>query len=129
MLNPECSVLIVTIDENELNHLSLILDEMFPNAARQVVTSVINPRGVYKEGYFSRCDEYLLFVMIGSARVAGEADMKFLEGAEISWRTLRRSDLTSARGTPKGGTRQFYPIYINDEMRKIREDFERNGVE
>lgn len=119
LLNPESSVLIITIDENEINHLSLILEELFPNAVRQMVTTVINPRGVYKEGSFSRCDEYLLFVMIGSARVAGEADAKFLEGAEISWRTLRRSDLTSARGTPKGGTRQFYPIYVNDEARKI----------
>lgn len=121
ILNPKSSVLIITIDENEVNHLSLILDDLFPDAIRQTVTSVINPRGVYKDGCFARCDEYLLFVMVGDARVAGEADTKFLEGAEISWRTLRRSDLTSARGTPKGGTRQFYPIYINDTTRKIEE--------
>ena len=119
LLNPKSSVLIATIDENEINHLSLILDDLFPEATRQTVTSVINPRGVYKDGCFARCDEYLLFVMIGDARVAGEADTKFLEGTEISWRTLRRSDLTSARGTPKGGTRQFYPIYVNDTLRKI----------
>ena len=99
LLNPKGSVLIVTIDENELNHLGLILEEMFPNAIRQMVTSVINPRGVYKNGNFSRCDEYLLFVMVGGARVSGEADTKFLQGTEVSWRTLRRSDLTSGRGT------------------------------
>ena len=121
ILNPKSSVLIITIDENEVNHLSLILDDLFPDAIRQTVTSVINPRGVYKDGCFARCDEYLLFVMVGDARVAGEADTKFLEGAEVSWRTLRRSDLTSARGTPKGGTRQFYPIYVNDSARKIEE--------
>ena len=119
LLNPESSVLIVSIDENEVNHLSLVLEAMFPDATMQMVTSVINPRGVYKDGCFSRCDEYLLFVMIGGARVAGEADTKFLEGAEVSWRTLRRSDLTSARGSPKGGTRQFYPIYVNDSTKKI----------
>jgi len=121
LLNPKSSVLIVTIDENEVNNLSLVLADLFSDAKRQTVTSVINPRGVYKDGCFARCDEYLLFVMIGDARVAGEADTKFLEGAEISWRTLRRSDLTSARGTPKGGTRQFYPIYVNDTARKIEE--------
>lgn len=121
LLNPECSVLIVTIDENEVSHLTLILDDLFPSSVRQMVTSVINPRGVYREGFFSRCNEYLLFVMIGSARVEGEADAKFLEGAEISWRTLRRSDLTSARGTAKGGARQFYPIYVNDAAKAIEE--------
>jgi adenine-specific DNA-methyltransferase len=71
LLNPKSSVLIATIDENEINHLSLILDDLFPEAIRQTVTSVINPRGVYKDGCFARCDEYLLFVMIGDARVAG----------------------------------------------------------
>lgn len=121
LLNPKSSVLIVTIDENEVNHLCLVLDNLFPEATRQMVTSVINPRGVYKDGCFARCDEYLLFVMIGEARVAGEADSKFLEGADISWRTLRRSDLTSARGTAKGGARQFYPIYVNDATKKIEE--------
>lgn len=119
LLNPKHSVLIVTIDENELNNLALVLAEVFPDATRQMVSSVINPRGVHKDGCFSRCDEYLLFVLIGSATVAGDADDKFMEGSEVPWRTLRRSDLSSARGTTKGGSRQFFPIYVDDQTGKI----------
>lgn len=120
LLRPENSVLIITIDENELNHLGVVLEDLFRDSTIQMVTSVINPRGVYKDGNFSRCDEYVIFVMNGSARVAGDADVKFLEGAEVPWRTLRRSDLTSKRGTKKGGIRQFYPIYVNDASGAIQ---------
>lgn len=120
LLNPSASVLVVTIDENELSHLVVMLDEVFSDATRQIVTSVINPRGVYKEGRFSRCDEYVLFVMLGSSRVQGEIDARFVGGTDVPWRTLRRSDLTSARGTPKGGTRQFYPIYVDQKTKQIK---------
>jgi adenine-specific DNA-methyltransferase len=58
---------------------------------------------------------------MGEAKVIGEPDEDFSEGASIAWRTLRRSDITSARGTPKGGKGQFFPIYVNDENRRIEE--------
>lgn len=41
LLSPKHSVLIVTIDENELNNLALVLAEVFPDATRQMVSSVI----------------------------------------------------------------------------------------
>ncbi len=109
LLNPERSVLIVTVDENELHRLGLLLGQVFRGHRTQMVTSVINPRGKYRNGEFSRCEEQLFFVMIGAARVRGESDEELGEGAAVSWRTFRRSDITSARGTPKGGPRQFYP--------------------
>jgi adenine-specific DNA-methyltransferase len=84
-----------------------------------MLTTVINPRGHYHDGEFSRCEEYVLIVTLGAARVAGELDEDYSEGAEIAWRTLRRSGLTSARGTSKGGKRQFYPLYVNDEESRI----------
>jgi adenine-specific DNA-methyltransferase len=62
---------------------------------------------------FARCEEYLYFLAFGSARVLGEPDEDFGTGSNIAWRTLRRSDLTSARGTKKGGTGQFFPIYVS----------------
>ena len=119
LLRPSASVLVVTIDENELYHLGLVIEEIFAGATHQIVTSTVNPRGIHKDGCFARCDEYLLFVMLGGARVLGEADIRYSGGADVPWRTLRRSDLTSARGTQKGGTRQFYPIYVNDRSRRI----------
>src|SRR5207237_555253 len=47
--------------------------------------------------------------------VGQEADPDFGGGSRVPWRTLRRSDAASARGTPKGGPAQFYPIYVTDE--------------
>jgi len=36
-------------------------------------------------------------------------------GSGLDWQTFRRRDLASQRGTKKGGPRQFYPIYVNQE--------------
>ena len=46
LLNPENSVLIVTIDEKEYLRLGLLLEQTFPEANIQMVTSVISPFGV-----------------------------------------------------------------------------------
>lgn len=121
LLNPDRSVLIVTVDDNEVNRLGLLLEQVFVGHTIQMVTSVINPRGQYRFGEFSRCDEYIYFVTIGTAHVAGEPDEDYSEGADIAWRTFRRSDITSARGTLKGGTSQFYPIYVNNKSRRIEQ--------
>lgn len=113
LLNPAESVLIVAIDDKEGARLGLLLEDIFPEARIEMITSVINPRGKYRKGEFARCEEYLYFLAFGGAHVHGEPDEDFSAGAAVSWRTLRRSDLASARGTPKGGTAQFYPIYVN----------------
>lgn len=46
LLNPKDSVLIVTIDEKEYLHLGCLLEELFPKARMQMVSSVINNGGV-----------------------------------------------------------------------------------
>ena len=53
-------VLIVTIDENEIGHLSVLLESVFPEYLRHMVTAVINPKGTGKLN-FARVDEYLFF--------------------------------------------------------------------
>ncbi len=113
LLKPDDSVLIVAIDDKEGKRLGMLLDQMFSEARIEMVTSVINPRGKYRDGEFGRCEDYIYFVAFGAARVQGEPDQDFLEGASVAWRTLRRSDLSSARGTKKGGTGQFFPIYVD----------------
>ena len=45
LLNPANSVLIVTIDEKEYLRLGLLLEQVFPEAQMQMVSSVINPKG------------------------------------------------------------------------------------
>ena len=67
LLNPEESVLIVTIDEKEYLRLGLLLEQLFPSATIQMVSSVINPKGVAQKNGFRRADEYLFFVMVGDS--------------------------------------------------------------
>ena len=68
LLNPKNSALIVAIDENEVHRLALLLEQIFPASKIQMVTALINPAGASIIDQFSRVDEHLLFVHIGSAR-------------------------------------------------------------
>jgi len=113
LLNPSNSVLILTIDEKEYLRIGLLLEQVFLEADVEMVTTVVNPRGRHRPGRFARSDEYIFFVMIGNSSVGQELDPDFSGGSQVPWRTLRRSDAASARGKPKGGTSQFYPIYVN----------------
>lgn len=117
LLNPNDSVLIVTIDEKEYLHLGCLLEEMFPEANMQMISSVINPYGTQRLNEFSRNDEYIFFLMFGSSQPAGIVNEDAPE--QSYWKTFRRGDLASRRGQPKGGKAQFYPIYVDDLTRKI----------
>ena len=57
LLNPNDSVLIVTIDEKEYLRLGMLLESVFNGAKIQMVTSVINPKGNRRDNEFSRCEE------------------------------------------------------------------------
>ena len=114
LLNPADSVLIVTIDEKEYLHLGCLLEEMFPEANMQMISSVINPSGSKRLNEFSRNDEYIFFLMFGTAVPCSVKTDTSSQKYEIPWETFRRHDLQSKRGSSKGGTAQFYPIYVND---------------
>lgn len=66
LLNPQDSVLIVTIDEKEYLHLGCLLEEMFPEARIQMISVAIHSAGVARSE-FSRTDEYYFFVFVGSS--------------------------------------------------------------
>jgi len=117
LLNSKDSVLIVTIDEKEYLHLGCLLEEIFPEANMQMISSVINPYGTQRLNEFSRNDEYIFFLMFGKAQPAGIVSEDTPE--QTYWKTFRRGDLASRRGQPKGGKAQFYPIYVNDETHRI----------
>jgi len=55
-------VMIITVDENEVHHLGMLLEQLFPGTLQQMVTIVINPKGTGKAN-FARVDEYAFFVM------------------------------------------------------------------
>lgn len=117
LLNPADSVLIVTIDEKEYLRLGLLLEQTFPEARVQMISSVINPKGTARTTEFSRTDEYIYVVFRGRANVPDIANGGAAE--EVRWRYLRRTDVESRRGTTKGGPAQFYPIYVNATSHRI----------
>lgn len=117
LMNPNDSVLIVTIDEKEYLHLGCLLEEMFPEARIQMVSISINPSGAIRKDLFSRSDEYAFYVMLGTAHIIQPKGDS--EETEVRWWYLRRLEYGSRRGTVKGGTAQFYPIYIDPTTHRI----------
>lgn len=123
LLNPDDSVLIVTIDEKEYLHLGCLLEEIFPEARIQMASSVINPANVARIGEFGRSGEYIFFVMLGSSspqRVKLSREWVSSKGrthtGNVRWDLLKRSGTNSERKHSPGG---FYPIYINNRNGKI----------
>lgn len=119
LLNPVSSVLIVTIDEKEYLHLGCLLEEIFPEANMQMISSVINPYGTQRLNEFSRNDEYIFFLMFGDCHPSGIVESE-ASSSKSFWKTFRRGDLASRRGLPKGGKAQFYPIYVNKKSGIIK---------
>ncbi len=122
LLNPADSVLICTIDEKEVHRLGLLLEQEFPEASVQMVTSVINHSGVARAKQFYRADEYLFFVFIGEASVTptGQDMLNPPEADEdkkiILWRQLLRSG-TNARREDR--PRLFYPFWVDPVRKRI----------
>ena len=117
LLNPADSVLIVTIDEKEYLRLGLLLEQLFPEARIQMVSSQINPAVVAKANGFGRADEYIFVVMFGGAapkRVALDREWVSARGrthtGTVRWDLLRRSGTNAARRDRPG---LFYPIYVD----------------
>lgn len=119
LLNPDDSVLIVTIDEKEYLHLGCLLEEMFPTARIQMISSVINPSGSARKNIFSRAEEYIYYVFIGEAKVyPNKTDMIHppKEDLQVRWASLLRSGSNSSRSSrPK----LFYPIFFSAETGKF----------
>lgn len=127
LLNPKDSVLIVTIDEKEYLHLGCLLEEMFPEAIMQMITSVINPKGVRRDNEFSRCEEYLFILLFGDAKVSaiGNSMLRTMNVEKedqdtsldnIRWKASMRS--ASSNGRRKDRPNLFYPIIVSSENGK-----------
>ena len=137
LLNPANSVLIVSIDEKEYLRLGLLLEQTFPEARIQMVSTVIKPEGTNRAGEFSRTNEYIFFAMIGSMRVLPTSDDltgrdKSSDDKKIEWRNLRRRENTSVRTARPN---QFYAIFVDPSKGAIHSvgealapDVDRNTV-
>ena len=157
LLNPDDSVLIVTIDEKEYLRLGLLLQQVFAGAYIEMVTTIISAKGAYRRGHFSRVEEHVFFVCLGSATVRpGVSNMlpsyKEEHGANndaddseeavgadaiqltpIKWLGLRRREPSSVRGARPN---QFYPIFVNEDDGSLHsigdpidDDIDRDTVE
>lgn len=123
LLNPNDSVLIVTIDELEYHHLGCLLEQMFPEARIQMVSTVINPAGVSIKDGFSRTNEFLFFVKFGISSPSPlilEKDWRGnIRGGykdKLRWNGLQKSG-TNARRVDRPNL--FYPLYISKDGKKI----------
>ena len=123
LLNPDNSVLIVTIDEKEYLRLGMLLQQIFPEARQQMVSSVISPGGVPREREFTRVNEFLFFVMVGGSGPAkAQSDLLF-----TAWKTDDENRSPIWRGLLRGGSGplrsdsplKFYPIFVNPEEGRI----------
>lgn len=126
LLNPKDSVLIVTIDEKEYLHLGCLLEEMFSDASIQMVTDVINAKGVARINQFSRVEEYIYFVQLGNSMPVSTSDsMLDFEvtgnyrqnvGDSIPWARMLRRGSNSHR---EHSENCFYPIFVNESENRI----------
>ncbi len=121
LLNPEDSVLIVTIDEKEYLHLGCLLEEMFSEASMQMISSVINPSGVSRNNEFYRTDEYIFVLRFGEC-VPSKVPLcdewitaKTTGKDKLRWRRIRRQ---GSHDTREEAANQFYPIFLTPDGKK-----------
>ena len=123
LLNPKDSVLIVTIDEKEYLRLGCLLEELFPEARIQMVSNVINSAGVTRGDEFSRSNEYLFFVNVGTSSPCRlplddewRGNMKSQKKNKLVWNQLMRAG-TNARREDR--PKLFYPLFISNDGLRI----------
>ncbi|WJR35277.1 DNA methyltransferase [Mycobacteroides immunogenum] len=123
LLNPADSVLIVTIDEKEYLRLGLLLEQTFPDATVQMISSVISPGGVPRDKEFTRVNEFIFFLMFGSAGpVKTHSDMLF-----TAYKTAEENRSPIWRGLLRGGSGplrtdnpdKFFPILVDPKTERI----------
>jgi adenine-specific DNA-methyltransferase len=114
--------LIVTIDEKEVIHLGMLLEDMFPGAVRQLVTIVINPLGQARKRELARVEEYAFFVFLGQAAATSVADDLLSQtpdtkkAKKVRWEWLIRGGTHSRR---EDRPNLFYPIFVDPAERRI----------
>ena len=116
LLNPSDSILIVTIDEKEYLRLGLLLEQMFPAGNAQMVSSVINRKGVVRTNELTRTNEFIYIVKFGSAKLVAE---RAQSTKKVRWASLRRFEDSSRRNGPQPRPDQFYPIFVRTDSARI----------
>jgi adenine-specific DNA-methyltransferase len=117
LLNPDDSVLIVTIDEREYLRLGMLLEQTFQAERSQMVSTVVNPKGATRPTAFGRTDEYIYFLWFGAAAPQAlelGTEWKVVRdprAERLRWAELLRAG-TNARREDRPGL--FYPVYLRN---------------
>lgn len=118
LLNPDTGVLIVTIDEHEVHHLRVLLEQLLPEFYIQMVTTVINPKGV-TQGRFSRVEEYIVYCFAPNAFIDASDDNLLnpaVSNRKPRWKGLLRSGTNARREDRKN---MFYPVLIDTKLGRV----------
>ena len=123
LLNPNDSVLIIAIDENEALRLGMLLEQILPETSIQMVTVVINPSGASGDG-FSRVEEYLFFARLGISKPEKTIDnlLTDIEAKDgrikggLSWESFLRSGVGNTRSARPN---LCYPILIDPATHRV----------
>lgn len=122
LLKPDDGVLVVTIDEHEVHHLGMLLEREFGDWARQLVTVVINQKGV-AQGRLSRVEEYALFCFAPGVSIPADYDDLLAPDRTAQkrfsrprWERLQRG---GNNATPDARPGLFYPVFIDPTSRRI----------
>jgi adenine-specific DNA-methyltransferase len=123
----ETGVICITIDDYEMHHLRLLLEDTLPSAPVLGVVAIRNnPSGRSTVTGFSVCHEYAIFLgksssaVIGRQPRTGEQWARFNEedaDGPFNWLNFRKDGgaVTYRAARPK----QFYPLYISHETIRI----------
>jgi len=103
----EDGVLICAIDDNEVNHLGVLLEQIFRNYEMNCITIVHNPRGVQGNN-FSYTHEYAFFVFRKGLKVIGSKQRD-----EVLEEELRDHGGESLRVDARNC---FYPILVKNNQ-------------
>lgn len=122
LLNPETGVLVCTIDEHEVHRLRCLIEQLFSECFIQMVTVVINKKGVAQHR-FARVEEYAIFAFMPGATVPtyfddmlGENHTTETFNDVVRWERLLRGGNNSRR---EDRPKMFYPVYIDPQKKVV----------
>lgn len=123
VLNPDTGVMIVAIDDYEMGHLIILLEQIFPEYECAVVVVNHHPQGGAADNV-SRTHEYALFVIPNGKKIlCGNQQVGFDE----IWSLMRGG--RDVRNLRIGRPNSFYAIYVDKKTFKIKGVGERLPVD
>ena len=106
-------VLVVTIDEHEVHHLAVLLEQMFPSYRRPMVTIIMNSAGNTQNGFY-RVEEHALFCFppgTGPCRISDDLLAEEDKKQRSIWGTHIRTG--GINDKPSKRPNLVYPIAID----------------